>query len=120
MSLEFYDATGRAYAYSNDGVTLYTYAGTPIAYFYSDSVYSYQGEHLGFFQDWCIWDNEGGCLLFAPAASRSSPPKPTLKPIPRKAAKKHPPLKWAKRSEPVKHPPKHNWSWHPASAIFGT
>jgi hypothetical protein len=30
MSLDFYDRNGQAYAYSDDGETIYTFGGTPM------------------------------------------------------------------------------------------
>jgi len=48
MTLEFYDYQGQPFSYCEDGETIYPYAGIPIAYIYEDSIYSFNGRHLGF------------------------------------------------------------------------
>ena len=82
MDLSFYDLIGRPYAYSEDGETIFTYAGQPIAYIEGDSIYSFSGVHLGFFEQSQIWDHDGSVLLFCNSAS-GGPLKPLkeLKPL---------------------------------------
>lgn len=41
MSLDFYDSNGRPYAYSDDGETIYSFTGIPIAYISDDSIFSF-------------------------------------------------------------------------------
>ncbi len=43
----FYDESGSAVAYSDDGTHIYLFSGQPVAYFQRDSVYSFGGRHLG-------------------------------------------------------------------------
>ncbi len=56
MALDFYDSHGRLYAYSDDGEAIFTFDGRPIAHIDSDSIYSFSGAHLGFFESGQIWD----------------------------------------------------------------
>jgi hypothetical protein len=51
MPLNFYTPQGKAYAYTEDKRTIYTFNGKPIAYIDLDSVYAFTGKHLGFFED---------------------------------------------------------------------
>lgn len=82
MTLEFYDYQGQPFSYCEDGETIYPYAGIPIAYIYEDSIYSFNGRHLGFFENGQIWDHSGKVILFTPQAT-GGPIKPLrgLKPL---------------------------------------
>jgi len=75
MSLDFYDSQGRPYAYSDDGETIYSFTGVPVAYISDDSIYSFSGLHLGYFNDGIIRDRYGDVLLFTDGAS-GGPLKP--------------------------------------------
>lgn len=101
MSLDFYDATGRPYAYSDDGETIFTFDGRPVAYIDGDSIYSFSGAHLGFFQNGHIWDHTGNAVLFTDGAT-GGPMKPlkALKPL--KGLKQLKPLKGLKQLKPLK------------------
>ncbi len=63
MSRDFYDSNGRPYAYSDDGETIYTFGGRPVAYIDGDSVYLFSGSHLGFFQNGQVWGHAGNVVL---------------------------------------------------------
>ena len=69
MWFDFYDRHGRPYAYADDGVHIYKYSGKPIAYIAGQSVYSYPGRHVGFFEDGMILDHRGDAILFTKLAS---------------------------------------------------
>jgi len=75
MSLDFFDRSGAAVAYSDDGEHIYLYSGKPVAYLSDDAVYSFSGKHIGWFEDGCLWDTSGYCILFTPSA-RSGPIRP--------------------------------------------
>lgn len=109
MALDFYDSTGRPYAYSDDGETIYTFSGKPIAYISGDSLYSYSGKHLAFFEKGQIWDHSGSVLLFTDGAS-GGPMKPlkALKPL--KGLKELKPLKGLKELQPLKALKSMSWS----------
>ena len=82
MSLDFYDSNGQPYAYTDDGETIYTFGGAPIAFIDGDSIYSFSGAHVAFFEDGQVWDHSGGVVLFTDQAS-GGPMKPlkALKPL---------------------------------------
>lgn len=117
MALDFYDSEGRPYAYSDDGDTIHTYGGTPIAYISGDSIYSFSGRHLGFFENGQIWDHSGGVVLFTDGAS-GGPMKPlkALKPL--KSLKTLAPLKSLKELKPLKALKTMGWSTSAPEQIF--
>lgn len=118
MALDFYDASGRPHAYSDDGETIYTFGGRPVAFLDGDSVYSFSGKHLGFFENGQVWDHSGCTVLFTDGAS-GGPLKPlkSLKPL--KGLKQLKPLKGLKQIKPLK--PLKGMSWGSISAedFFG-
>lgn len=112
MSLDFYDSKGQPYAYSDDGETIHTFDGRPVAYLDGDSVYSFSGMHLGFFENGQIWNHSGEMVLFANDAD-GGPMKPlkALKPL--KSLKQPNPIKGLKQLKPMK--PLMGMSWTQAS-----
>jgi hypothetical protein len=117
MALDFYDGRGNPFAYSDDGETIYTFGGEPIAFLNGDSVYSFSGAHLGFFENGQIWDHSGGVVLFADGAS-GGPMKPlkSLKPL--KGLKQLKPLKGLKELKPLKSLKSMSWSRVPPDRFF--
>ena len=57
MSLVFYDKKGKPIAYCDDGETIYLLTGRPICYITSDAVFSFEGKHLGWFENGWIANN---------------------------------------------------------------
>lgn len=108
MSLDFYDQSGKPYAYSEDGQTIYTFSGAPIAYFDSDSIYGFDGRHVGYFHNGSILDPSGNTLLFTDAAI-SGPMKPMKQMKPMKGMKQMLPMKGMKQMKPMK--PMFSMSW---------
>jgi hypothetical protein len=45
----FYDELGTPVAYSHDDVHIYAFSGEPLAYFRTNSVYSFGGSHMGWY-----------------------------------------------------------------------
>lgn len=119
MTHDFYDSTGRPYAYSDDGETIYTFIGKPIAYISEDSLYSFTGKHLAFFENGHIYDHSGSVLLFTDGAS-SGPMKPlkALKPL--KGLKELRPLKGLKELTPLKALKSMSWSNLVPEELFDT
>jgi len=117
MSLDFYDLNGDPYAYSEDGETIYTFDGRPIAHISGDSIYSFSGKHLGFFEAGQIWDHNGAILLFTDD-SQGGPMKPlkSLKPL--KGLKELKPLKGLKELKPLKALKSMSWSAHSPQDVF--
>jgi hypothetical protein len=91
--LTFYDNHGRPVAYTEDDETIYLFTGEPVAYFNENTVYGFNGKHLGWFEDGWMRDLHGQCVFFTENTVGSGP----IKPI--KAIK---PIKSVKRVKPVK------------------
>ncbi len=65
MSITFFNKRGTPIAYTEDNCNIFLFGGEPVAYIYGNSVYHYNGKHLGFFKDGWIRDNRGFCVLFS-------------------------------------------------------
>jgi len=79
----FYDKTGRPVAYTEDDVHIYLFNGRPVAYFHEQSIYSFQGDHLGWYKNGWIRDNSGRCVFFTEETAGGGPVKPVryVKPV---------------------------------------
>ena len=74
-SITFYDKNGDPFCYTEDDCHIYDFDGNPIAYIESESVWNYDGKHLGFMHNGWPIDHSGDCLL-DPERSRGCPLKP--------------------------------------------
>src|SRR5215831_492779 len=89
-----FDSTGRPAAYVSEGLTIYLWSGTPVAYLTEDDlsdgfhVYGFNGRHLGWFISGIIRDHHGDAVGGLKEAFRS----PT----------QLEPLKGSKESKPLK------------------
>lgn len=45
--MTFYDSYGTPVAYTEDDESIYLFKGNPVAYFYENKVYGYNGHHFG-------------------------------------------------------------------------
>jgi hypothetical protein len=115
--ITFYDKYGRAIAYCEDGEHIYTFGGAPVAYIHDDSIYSYGGTHLGFFENGWVRDNAGYCVFFTDNAS-GGPIKPTKGLEPIKAIKSIKPIKSIKQIRPIRPIPRNGWSSLMPDAFF--
>lgn len=97
MSYIFYNKRGSLIAYTGDNCHIFSFTGEPLAYINEDSVYTYEGKHLGFYQDGWIRDNDGMCVLFTKDA-KGGPPR---------AMQDIGPVKSPKSKIPVKKPREH-------------
>jgi hypothetical protein len=88
--LTFYDALGRPVAYCDDGRHVYEFSGLPRAYLDGDSVYAFDGQHLGWWDRGWIRDHQGACVFFTDAA-RGGPPTTARQASPAKGYKNIPP-----------------------------
>lgn len=59
--IALYDGAGSAVAYiaTSEDLTIYTWAGRPVAYLDGENVYGFNGKHLGWFLDGRIYDHKG-------------------------------------------------------------
>lgn len=107
--LVFYDESGRAVAYTEDGEHIFGYSGVPLAYVEGDSVYSYSGAHLGWYLDGWIRDHAGACVYFTEAAT-GGPIKPMRAVKPVKGVKSILPIRGIKAIKPLRPLNQFDWS----------
>jgi hypothetical protein len=109
MQTVFYDSKGEPIAYTEDRVHIYLFSGEPVAYLSGDSVYSFSGIHLGWFEDGWIRDNNGDCVFFTDQA-KGGPMKPpkALKSL--KSLQPPKPLKSPKKPKPQQPRKSRSWS----------
>jgi hypothetical protein len=109
MTIDFYSKTGEPIAHSEDGEHIYLFSGTPVAYLAGDAVYTFSGEHIGWFEDGWIRDKQGGCVLFT-ADARGGPVKPVKHVKTVKGVKNVKPVKGVKQAKSVKAVKSLSWS----------
>lgn len=118
MSLDFYNQSGSPYAYSDDGQTIYTFSGIPIAHIDGDSIYGFGGQHVGYFHNGAILGPQGNTLLFTDDAT-GGPMKPMKQMKPMKGMKQMLPMKGMKQMKPMKPMFSMGWSQLSPKAVFG-
>jgi hypothetical protein len=113
--LDFYDSQGRAVAYAaaDSDLTIYLWAGKPVAYLDQTNVYGFNGKHLGWFKNGAIYDHEGN--LVAASANRF---KGSVNTPPIKGFKQFEPFKAFEEFAPFEPFLRSNWSETPAIAFF--
>jgi hypothetical protein len=109
--VDFFDSQGRAVAYiaEDSDLTIYLWSGKPVAYLEEESVYGFNGKHLGWFKGGAIYDHDGN--LVAAIADRFAHPVSTP---PAKAFKQFRPFKSFKEFKPFK--PFFGSGWSDSSA----
>lgn len=107
----FFDSQGRAAVYldMSDGFTFFLWSGEPVAYLDADSIYGFNGKHLGWYSRGSIYDEDGN-VVAGPAAAFQTPPEPP----PARGFKSFKPLKGLKELKPLK--PLFGRSWSPVTA----
>ena len=100
VELTFYDVNGNPIAYSDDGRHVYAFSGIPLAYIEDDSVYTFDGQHLGWWDRSWVRDHQGSWVFFTDSAI-GGPSKPALHARPAKALKIIPPMRAPKQTKPV-------------------
>jgi 4-fold beta flower protein len=114
--LEFYDSRGRAAAYideDDENLTLYLWDGKPVAYLDEDSVYGFNGKHLGWLKGSAIYHHDGNVVAAFPEVFRSP-----VSPAPVKSFKQFVPFKSFKEFKPFKPFFSQQWSEIPAKVFF--
>ena len=117
MDIIFFDLHGTPIAYSNNGKDIFLFTGECAAYLHLDSIYSYNGIHLGWYEDGWILDNHGYCVFFT-KDSQGGPMIPMKKMIPMKSIKQMKPMKGMKEMKPMKPMKSLNWSDKSGSSFF--
>jgi len=110
--IALYDSDGDAVAYidTDHDLTIYLWGGQPVAYLVADSVWGFNGKHLGWFEDGIIRDLKGyalGCIKGAVDINYN--------PQPLKGQKQLRPLKSLKELEPIRPLKIDEWSSLPLS-----
>ncbi|HEC40212.1 hypothetical protein LCGC14_0766200 [marine sediment metagenome] len=109
MSFTFYSKIGSPIAYTEDACHIFLFTGKPVAYIDEDSIYNYNGKHLGFFEDGWIEDHDGFYLFFTKTATGG--PDRAMQDIgPVKSEKSKIPDKNTKEPKPKKTENKETWS----------
>ena len=105
--ITLYDSDGEADAYidTDDEMTIYLWKGKPVAYLDSDSIYGFNGKHLGWFEDGIIWDHKGYAVGFIKGAVNKFTKFEKFK-----GFKKFKPFKSFQQLEPIKPIYKSQWS----------
>jgi hypothetical protein len=117
MDSTFFDSGGRPIAYSDDGRNVYAFSGHPLAYLEGDSVFTYDGQHLGWWDRGWIRDHHGACVLFTEAAI-GGPPLPARHVLPAKGFKNAPPARGFKHVKPVRAAEGSGWSMRSGAQFF--
>ena len=107
--MDFYDRSGTAIAYCEDGEHIFDWGGRPSAFLYNDNIYSFSGKHMGWFLNGMVRDHSGNVALFT-AEAQGGPAKPAKRAKPAKGAKNAKPAKGAKQAAPAKPAMSSSWS----------
>lgn len=111
----FFDSRGRATAYLDvgDGLTFFLWSGEPVAYLVDDSIYGFNGKHLGWYKDGMVFDQDGDVVAAPASAFRIA-----VEPTPIRGLKGLKPLKGLKELKPLKPLFGRSWSDLPARVFF--
>lgn len=107
--MEFYNYEGKPIAYCEDKENIYLFSGQPVAYFYNDLVYGYNGIQFGWYENGWIRDLQGKCVFCTKDASGGML-KPVCRVVPVKGVKRVAPVKAVRRVARVKAVSKLVWS----------
>ena len=68
--ISLYDSAGDAVAYidTDDDLNIYLWGGKPVAYLDGDSLYGFNGNHLGWFKEGIVMDHQGYAVGFVEGA----------------------------------------------------
>ena len=113
--LDLFDAQGRptAYLVPSDDLTFYLWSGEPVAYLDDDSVYGFNGKHLGWYHNGAVYDDEGD-VVAAPARMFEGSVQATTA----RGLRGLRPLKGLKELKPLKPLFGLSWSATPAAVFF--
>lgn len=97
--ISFYDDSGEAVAYidTNEEMNIYSWHGDPVAYLERDSIFGFNGKHLGWFENGIIRDHSGYAVGFVEGSINKLTKLERLKSL-----QKLTPLKSLQQLEPIK------------------
>lgn len=102
MDTTLYNNTGRAVAYVEDNQHIFLFNGTVAGHIDGNSIFSYSGKHLGWYENGWVRDNSGNCVFFTEDVTGSGPVKPVKSIKPVKSVKQIKPVKGVKQIRPIK------------------
>ena len=104
--ISLYDDAGEAVAYidTDDEMNIFLWKGEPVAYLDGQSIYGFNGKHLGWFKKGIIWDHVGYAVGFIEGAVNILTKLERLKGL-----QKLTPLKSLQQLEPLE--PMHKSQW---------
>lgn len=114
--LDFYDSRGRAVAYiaaEDEGGTVYLWDGKPVAYLDEESIFGFNGKHLGWLKGNAIYDHDGNVV-----AAMSNAFSSAVEIAPPKGFKQFLPFKSFKELKPFKPFFASKWCDVPAKVFF--
>ncbi|MBI4213629.1 MAG: hypothetical protein HY534_04900 [Chloroflexi bacterium] len=113
----FYDRAGRPVAYSADSGDLYLYSGEPVGYLEDDSVYSFSGNHLGWYVEGWIRNHLGEPVFFTREAA-GFPKRPAPLDEPQRDGRRGAPSRAPKESKPQAPERRLQWSLLSSERFF--
>jgi hypothetical protein len=118
MELTFYDLRGRSVAYCDDARHIYAFSGVPLAYLDGDSVFGFDGQHLGWWDRGWVRDHQGAWVFFTDNSTGNGPALPVKQPRPAKGFKNMPPTPAFKHLKPVRVADGLGWSSRSGAQFF--
>jgi hypothetical protein len=114
----FYNNQGAAIAYLDDnGMSIYLYKGTPVAWLSGEDIFSYSGRYLGWIQDGWVFDRNGDRTFFTDDAI-GGPVKPVRQGPPVRGVQGVRPVRGVREVRPVRPVRSLNWSKVSGLAYF--
>jgi hypothetical protein len=112
---ELFDSRGTAIAYFDDDgdQTIYLWSGKPVAYMDEDSLFGFNGKHLGWLHVGAVYDHDGNLVAATPGRLREP-----VESTPVKGVKELKPFKAFKEFKPFKPFFGGTWSDIPARSFF--
>ena len=105
-----YDRTGRVYAWLYEGEKIYGLNGANLALITDDSVYAWNGAHIGWWRDGHIRDRFGAVALFTADAESLGVARPARSARPAVPARSASPAKPARSARPARPAKQVAWS----------
>jgi hypothetical protein len=116
--MDFFDRQGFPVAYSDEQGHLFSFQGLALGYLDGDSVFNFQGRHIGWHAHGWIWDHSGCAVLFSNSAAPLGPMLPLKRNLPLRSAKHLPPFRGLQQQKPLKVPFSTLWSTRDQRSFF--
>lgn len=105
-----YDRTGRVYAWLHETEKIYGLNGANLAFIADDSVYAWNGTHVGWWQDGHIRDRSGSVALFTADAESLGVARPARSARPAAPARSASPARPARSARPARPAKRTSWA----------